>query len=369
MSALATIPDIGTISEDSRAALLATFSPLYDQADKLVGEASAIVVTDATQVTEIKKSRAIRLKLREVRIEAENARKAAKENSLRVGRVIDAIAGKIKTWCEPAEARLLEQEQFAERAEAKRKADLKAARIDILSPYVGTDSMFYNLEDMPEATFQQLFQSSKLAHESKIAAAKKAEEDRMAAEREKAEQDRLMRIENERLRREAEEREKMRMAELARIEVERKAEEAKARKERESIEAAARKAQQEADAKFRKGQEEHRKAQESAEAKARTERMAAEAIARKERESREAVEHELAAKKKAEEDARKAAALAAKKAAAAPDYDKLMGYAKHLERMEHLESVASSEANVIRDEIVDRIGELVTWIRDQAKQL
>jgi hypothetical protein len=160
--------------------LLTAFQPSFMAAKELVGQASGVIVTDATQVSEIKASRALRLKLREVRVEAEKTRKKLKEDSLRRGKAIDGMNNILLMLVKPTEDRLEEQEKFAERKEAERKAALKHSREELLAPF-GVDATFYNLAEMPEATFAQLLDSSRLAHEAKLEAARKAEADRIAA--------------------------------------------------------------------------------------------------------------------------------------------------------------------------------------------
>jgi colicin import membrane protein len=287
----------GSLTPTSAAELLAAFQPHFNAAMVLRAESAAIIVTDATQVTEIKQARAKRLALAKIRVDAEKTRKAMKEESLKTGRAIDKVASVIESITEPEEARLLEMEKIAERAEAARKAAVKASRETLLAPFQ-IETGYYQLADMPEEAFQSLLNSTRIAHEAKIEAARKVEADRLAAEAARVERERVMAAENERLRLEAIEREKAAQAERAKADAERKAAEEKARKEREAIEA-----------------------------KARAEREKLEAQASAEREARQKIE-EKAAEAKRIEDARIAAEAKARKAAeAAPDKAKLSALA------------------------------------------
>jgi hypothetical protein len=303
------------LSQTSAEHLVATFMPFFAEAVTLCEEAKSIVVTDATQKTEMKQAREKRLALRDLRINAEKARKALKEDSLRTGKAIDNVAAVISKTIEPVEARLEEAEKFAERAEAARKSALVVARKAMLAPY-GTDTTYINLGDMPQDQFDALYSQVTSAHEAKIAAAKKAEEDRIAAEVARAAEEARVRAENERLRQERE----------AAIAKQREAE-AAARKEAEARDAEVRRLKAQAEAERRKAQEESDRQRAEIEAKAKKEREAAEAVARKERLAREKLEAEKKAAAAAEakrvaDEAKKAA-----EAAAAPDREKLAAYA------------------------------------------
>lgn len=225
------------------------FGPFFEKAANELAASRAITVTDPTQVTEIKKSRAARLQLREIRIAAEKTRKVLKEDSLRKGKAIDGIYNVLVLDIEPEERRLEEQEKIAERMEAERKAKIASERIEALRPFA--DPTHYMLGDMAQPAFDALLAGAKAAHEAKIEADQKAAEQAAAAEQARRDEDARVRAENERLRKEAAERE------------------AAAKAEREQIETAA------------------RRQREEAEAKARAEREAAEAKARKEREEQE----------------------------------------------------------------------------------
>jgi hypothetical protein len=309
-NALAVVAEQNQLPADKFDVLRDLFSPFWTEAATLAEQAKRINVTDATQLTEMKQARDLRLKLVKVGTAMEKMRKDAKEESLRTGKVIDGMANVIKfTVIEPQKDRLEQMEKFAERAEAERKAKLKALREELLAPFMA-DTTFYDLSNMPEETFAQLLDSSRLAHESRIAAAKKAEEDRIAAEAARIAEEKRIREENERLRKEAEEQAKAQAAERAKAEAERRAVEEAARKEREAIQAKAEAERKEAAA---KAQAEHDRLQ---------------AIAAEERAKAAKLEAEARAKAEAEFARQKAEEAAAKKAARAPDKAKVVKLAE-----------------------------------------
>jgi len=314
--------------------LMEVLSPLVAEAGELVRKAETIRVTDATQVSEMKAARATRLALKDVRVNVEKARKELKADALATGRAIDSVGNWIKAKIEPEEARLEECEKFAERAEAARKAGLKTAREALLAPF-GIDTTFYQLGEMPEATFATLLDSTRVAHEAKIAAAAQAEADRIAAEEARKAEDARVRAENERLRQEAAAAEKAAQVERDRVAAERKAEEAKAAAERKAIED-----------------------------KAAAERAAHELVLRKEREAREQLERDAAAAKKKEADRVAAEAAAAKKAAAAPDRAKLGFFADSIEAIP-LPTIKNETLNPVLREFDDRRAAFVAWMREQ----
>lgn len=346
---LATIAASGGMAQTAAEALVKPFVPLAEEAFALVVQAESIVVTDATQVSEMKQSRTARLRLREIRIEVEKVRKGLKEDSLRRGQGIDLAANYIKGKVEPVEARLEEQEKFAERAEAKRKAELKASREALLAPF-GIDTTHYQLGDMKDAAFAELLDSTRLAHEARVAAAKKAEADRIAAEEARKAEDARIRADNDRLKAEKEAVERAAAAEREKARQEALAAQARADVERQRIEAQA------------------RAEREKAEAKAAAERAAHEAVLRKEREAREQLERDAAEQRRIAEEKAKAEALAARRAAAAPDKQKLLTLAQTV-RLIAVPSVKTLEAKTVAENAAMWIDALAARIEQDASKL
>lgn len=361
---LAKVIEENKISNESGLVIQTAFKTAFEQVGPLVAEAQKITVTDATQVAAIKQSRSVRLKLKELRVEADKTRKMLKEDSLRTGRAIDGAYNVLLAIVKPHEERLEECEKFAERAEAKRIAELKAAREELLAPFA-IDTAFYSLGEMPEETFAQLLESSRLAHESKIALARKAEEERIAAEAARVAEENRIREENAKLEAAAKAERAAREAAEAQAKAEREAIEAAARKEREeaerarlAAEAKAKKEREEAEAKARAERE-------AIEARAKAEREAAEAQAAEERKARERAEAELQAAKDAEAKRIADEEKARKRAAKAPDREKVKAIAASLSAIV-LPQPASIELVPTFGEIQKRIADLAKWIEAQA---
>jgi hypothetical protein len=310
--------------------LVAAFRPFAGQIETLIQQTKG--------VSTVKVARAVRLELRAVRVAIEKTRKAQKETALLYGRTVDGMAAFLEMQIRGPEQEMEAIEKADEIREAKRKAALKAEREAALSPY-GIELSFFQLGDMPEETFAQLLENTKAAHEAKLAAARRAEEERIAVENARLKEEARMREENARLKAEAE------------------AREAAARKEREAAEAAL--AAERAAA---------QKARAEAEAKARAEREAAAEVARKEREAREKVEAELKAREAADKARAESERIAAEKAAAAPDKAKLIGLADSIARIA-APTVTTPKARAIFSEATARRDALVKWLQVEAEKL
>ncbi len=352
---------------ESAHSLKSAFAPFFDQAEEWRKKVELINITDASQTREMKLARDSRLALREIRIKAEKTRKQLKEDSVKRGRAIDGVYNVLEFLIDPLEKRLLEQEKFVERLEEKRKADLKLHREELLAPYQ-VDTSFYSLGEMPDETFSSLLETIKIAHETKIAAARKAEEDRIVAERAKVEEEARIRAENERLKKEAEAKEVALKAERQAAEKARKEADEKARKEREAIEAKARAEREKVEAEAKKENERlaaiAKKQKEEANKAA---KIAAEAAA-KERKAREEAEAKLKAAKEAEAKKLAEEAEAKRKAAAAPDKTKLQMFAAQI-RVLNIPTMATKEGQAIIAEVKSQNEKYAAWIEKKATAL
>lgn len=355
------------IDEKTADDLNGAFAPIHAEAAKWIAAAKDINITDASQLREMKLAREYRLALRDVRLSAERKHKELKEGILRRGKAIDGVKNIILDIIAPAEAHLMEQEKFAERLEAKRQADLKEHREALLTP-LGVNVAFYKLGEMPDDQFEELYAGQKAAHEAKIAAAKKAEDDRLAKIKADAEERERQRVENERLRaeaaareeqarkdREAAESERQRLLkdaaeEKARVE----AQQAKERREREASEA---KIRAEAAAKLK-----------AAEEKARKEKEASDRRDAEGRAARAKIEAELVAKKAQEAAEAEKKRLAADNAAKAPDREKIRSLAESLRGIT-LPPPTTQHGRTVIKRVGDKIEDLALWIESEAEAL
>lgn len=364
---LATAVQSAGLAAESAHTLESKFAPLFAEAKSLVVQAQNITVTDASQVTQMKLARTVRLALRNVRIRAEGERKSLKEDSLRRGKAIDGVYNVLAYLVEPVEEKLKAAEEFAERIEAERKAKLKAEREESLRPF-GVNTAFYDLANMPADAWNELFAGAVAAHKAKEEAARKAEEARIAREKAEAEERERIRAENERLKREAFEAEKKAQAERERVAAEKRAADEKARIEREKIEAEMRKQREEADRKAREAAAAAKAEREAAEAKARAEQEAMRKQAQVEREAREKAEAEAKRLRDAEAARIAAEDAARKKAARAPDREKVRAFAATIRSLP-IPQVSTTEGAAVVAEIAAQVEKFAAWLEKKGAEL
>lgn len=229
--------------------LLDNFSSYFELAADWEAKAKSLTVNSIEQKAEMKMAREGRLFLAQKRIDVEKTRKKLKESSLREGQTIDAIAKVLTNLILPIEEDLENKEKFAAIQEANRKALLKAERENKISPYSEFVPFGLNFGEMQEEDFNKTFEGAKLQFEAKQEAIKKAEQERIAKEKAEAAERERIRLENIKLKEEADKREKQLAIERAKAKEEAdKA--AKLQAEIKAKEQAELKAKQEAEAKI-----------------------------------------------------------------------------------------------------------------------
>lgn len=382
--------------------LITAYKDWFDQAYDLIQAAEKVKVDSSDQLEEMAKSRGLRLALVKVRTGVDKLRKQLKDESLKKSRAIDGIANVLKFMVEPIETRLLEQEQFAERRQQERKDALRKDRESQLAPY-GVDTSVYVLEAMAEDDFEQLLMNTIARHDAKIAAEKKAEEERLRKiEEERQEQERI-RAENERLKLENERIAREKQEEYDRAQKEKEAIEAKARAEREAAErkaeaaraqlrreqdkakkekaeAEAAKAALEAErqrAEAEKRAIEQKVAQERAEAQkarlqleheASLERQRQEDEARAAREAQAKAEAELQATRAAEQKRISDELIAAEKAASAPDKEKLTVFVQNIQDVS-IPEMSTKLGLRVESAITVRLAEFIDYASKELEKL
>jgi DNA repair exonuclease SbcCD ATPase subunit len=217
------------LDQGSISSLEETFGGFFAAADKWRNEALAIQVTDAADKKAIAQARAVRLELKALRVNAEKARKVAKEESLRKGKAIDGIYNALEYAIVPLERHLQEQEDYAERMEEQRLQALRSERAALLAPYGAGGGI--DLASLSEEQFAGLLQDAKDLHTLRVERERKAEEERLAKAKADAEERERIRLENLRLREEAAKLEAEAARALAEAAALRRAEEARVRQE------------------------------------------------------------------------------------------------------------------------------------------
>ena len=336
--------------------LVTAFQPIFAKARAALADAQGVAesVKDATCVKEIRKSRACRLALRAVRLESDETRKKQKQHALLYGKAVDGFHNILLADLSPVETALQDAEDIAERAEAARLSELKAAREKELQPFLETPIMG-DLSAISEKDYTKMLADAKLLKQAKLDAAAKVEAEAKA----KAEAER---IERERI-----------AAENARLKAEAIAREAAAKAERDAAEKKLADERAAADAAAKAAAEKARKEREAIEAKAKAERAAADAEARKEQQRLQAIADEqrkkiaaaeAAAKALRDEESRRLAEVMAeeKKRASAPDNAKAQAFADTLRKLQVPKFSTKSF-----DLLPGKIETLAKWIESQIK--
>lgn len=311
------------------------FLPFFEQAESWKTKAESLVVTDVSQVREMKMAREARLALKEIRVNADKTRKELKEESLRYGKAVQGVYNVIEYLIAPIEKHLEDQEKYAEIQEAKRKAELNILRKNEIQPFVEFIPYELNLGELSEEVYLKTLNNAKILFQAKIEAEKKAEAERIAKEKAEAEERERIRLENAKLKAEAEEREKQIAKERAKAEAERKAIEEKARKEREL-----------SDAKLKAEREENERIQ-------------------KELNAKKAQEEKIKRQQEEEESRKKQELINAQKA---PDKEKLAQLAKQFETIV-IPELKTAKAKELSKNIQELQLKLVQYILNNVKNI
>lgn len=323
--------------EESKAKEIeALFLPMLAKMSELESEYNDILKNEINPET-CQRAKDLRLAYVKIRTGTADIHKKAKEFYLNGGRFVDGWKNAQLFASGEKEKTLKNIEDHFENQERERLEKLRADRLELLKPYTEIEPLA--LGHMEQDVFDNYLTGVKLAHEQRIAAEKKAEEDRLAAiEAERIRQENI-RIENEKLKADAIEKER-----LAEIE----------RKKNADI--------------LRKEQE-----------KAAKERADLLAKAEAERKEKERLEKEIADKKAADEKIRKDAEMklqveqrakekAEKAAKLAPDKDKLLAFMQTLNDLPRPD-VKSIEAASIAANVNTMLVKVATFIKENANTL
>jgi len=345
------------LKKESSLTIKESFVPFFDQAEEWKQKAESLVVTDESQVDEMKQAREARLALKKIRVDANNVRKSLKEDSLRYGKAVQGAYNIIEYLIVPIEQHLESQEKFIEIKKKERIYDLKCKRETELSIYEEFIPSGLDFGGMSEDDYQKLLSGAKLQLQQRVEAelkAAKEEEERIKAD--EIERKRIE-AENKKLKIEADKREKE-------IQKEREA----AEKERVKVAAKAKVEQDKADA-IAKAERE----------KLEAEKAVIEEVARKEREAAEKIKADAEAKQREIErieaekiQAQKAKELEEAKAQKAlelaPDKDKLIAFAKQLDSLD-LPQLKTKESQKIVIETKELLNKVTKYIREQTTKL
>ena len=324
------------LEETKAAEIEAMFLPMLAKMTELEVQYNEVLKQEINPET-CQMAKDLRMSYVKTRTGTADIHKNLKAFYLNGGRFVDAWKNTQLFAASEKEKTLKDIEDHFENQERERLEKLRTERLELLKPYTEIEPLA--LGHMQQDVFDNYLTGVKIAHESKLAAEKKAEEDRIAKEKAEAEARELQRLENIRLKEEAIEKEHL-------AEIERK--------------------KQTAALAYQK-------------AKAEKERTELLAKAETERKEKERLEKEIAANKVADEkkirDAelqkqaeQKAKAKEEKAAKLAPDKNKLLAFGQALNDLPRPE-IKSIEAAEIMANINGLLVKLNNYIIENANKL
>lgn len=231
-----------SVSIEKRNEVQLVINQVFNGVSKMREQLDSVTVTDANDKVNMKLANTIRLGVRDVRLEAEkkfDAKRAEVQQRMSSDKAEDALWLKSKQIMQIVTKEIEEnarwKEETKERFEAEQK-EFKVQQRMLKVARVAPEMARSEFENMSDESFEMFYLGIEKSYNDKIEAEKKAELERIEKEKaEIAERERI-KIENERLKAEAELKEKQLIAERAKVEAERKAIEEKAKKEREESE-------------------------------------------------------------------------------------------------------------------------------------
>jgi hypothetical protein len=213
----------------------AMFLPMLAKMRELEKEYNEILQLPIEPET-CQRAKDLRLVYVKVRTKTAEIHKDLKAFYLNGGRFVDGWKNAQAFASGQKEETLKKIENYFEILIAEEKAKLKEERTELIQPFV-EDVNIFMLGEMTEEAFKILLAGAKSQFEARIAAEKKAEEDRLAAiEAERIKQEKI-RLENIRLQKEAKAREKQIEAERETARQEQEKRDAELLKERQKAEA------------------------------------------------------------------------------------------------------------------------------------
>lgn len=330
------------------------FVPMLTKMSELESEYNDILKEEINPET-CQRAKDLRLCYVKTRTGTAEIHKKAKEFYLNGGRFVDGWKNAQLFASGEKEKTLKSIEDHFENQERERLEKLRTDRLSLLKPYTEIEPLA--LGHMQQNVFDNYLTGVKVAHEQRIAAEKKAEEDRLLAIKAEQERQEKIRLENIRLQREAKKRE-------AAINAERE----QTRKDNEEKERLA-EIERKKNADILKAQQE----------KADKERAELLAKNEEERKEKERLEKEITDKKAADEKLKKDAELKLqaeqkaklaeeKKAKLAPDKDKLLKFMQAINDLPRPE-VKSIEAADIASKVNSMLVQTANFIKENANKL
>lgn len=334
-----------SVSVEKRNEVQSVLNHVFNGIAKMRDQLDVVVVSDENDKVNMKLANAIRLGVRQVRLDAEKTFDKKREE---VQLQMLSFKTEDQLWLKAKQTMQILTKEIEENARWKEETrerylseqkELKTQQRIIQVSKFAPELHRSEFENMSDESFILFCAGIEKQYNEKIEAEQKAEADRIAKEKAEAEERERIRIENQRLKAEAEAKEKQIAEERAKAETERKRMEQKQAKERA-----------EAEEKLRREREER-------------ERLESEIKAKKEAEQKAEIE----AKAKAEAE-KKAKLDAEKKLAKAGDKEKLRTWLSGFTKST-INILPKGEAAAIKEEIEKKFDSFLLWANSQINGL
>ena len=343
--------------EESKAKQIANqFKPMLDKMQELECEFNEVQEMQMS-AEKVKAAKELRLKYVKVRTGTAAIHKEQKAFYLAGGRYVDGWKNAQVFASQGIEEKLSDIENHFAKIEAEKIEQLRQKRWGKLSQYMEQEPGMLGV--MEQDVFENLFNGAKAAHQARVEAERKAEEERKEAERiEKLGQSRkeqllpMWKFVPEAFK-------SLNIGMATELEFRSVLEEAT--QNQDEYEQSLERVKKEAESREKAIAEEKKKR----EAEAEKERKQQEAKLKAEREAREKAEAEIKARKDAEEKARKKAEAEAKKAAKAPVKNQLSNWVNSLEMPKLNTSKISSEDDKLAESISQKFQVFKDWALSQ----
>jgi len=168
------------LDEQKSVALKEKFNPVFQIVEEWKQKSAALIITDISQKPEIAMAKEAYKSIKNIRIDIEKTRKSLKEESLKEGKAIDEIAKLLTGLVAPLEEDLEQKAKFVEIYEAKVKAERTANRVERASIYGEVSAAL--VADMTDEIFESYLLGLRIKFEEEAKAFAEAEEARKLKE-------------------------------------------------------------------------------------------------------------------------------------------------------------------------------------------
>ena len=177
-----------------------TYTRFFDEAHEWADKGLAITVTGEDQEAEMKIAHDYRMKIRNIRLDADKIRKAMKENSNRYNKAVQSVYNIVEAICKPAEDHLQLQEDYAKIKEQERIDAIAIARSNEMEPFEAFIPEGYDYGTMAPEDFASLKTRAEKLKKIDDAEIKEREDAEAKVIEDKRLEDERLRTENETLR-------------------------------------------------------------------------------------------------------------------------------------------------------------------------